>query len=103
MVCRRSDRRDFKSGIADGLPTLRVVERPPHPGGDGEPLAARESADLVEFIVGKEYLQPLTHAMSVKEVRYESINGRREHCQPTQLEIEAPVSVKSVDGNFRER
>lgn len=65
MAGRRPDGGDFFGRIARRLPPLRLIERTPHPSRHSEPLAFCEPPDLRKLSVREQYLEPLTHDMSI--------------------------------------
>lgn len=68
----RPDRRDLAGRITRRPLLPRFVERPPHPGRHGEPLASGKPLDLRQFLLREEHLEPFTHALSIAGVVNES-------------------------------
>ncbi len=83
MFSRGPNRGDFSTRVAVRLPSLCLVERPPHPRGDSKPLAIGQLLNLNEFLVRDQHLQTLTHAMSISGACGESIVEN--WCQPPNL------------------
>ena len=65
MAGRRPDGGNFFGGIARRLPPLGLIERTSNPSRHSEPLAFCEPPDLGKLAVREQYLESLTHVLSV--------------------------------------